>query len=84
MSANAYKIDWYQCAIDKLGLIEVTKWYSIDNQKNVSFNHFEMGHVKSDKPVGFPEQNKVWEGMRWTKRYASAERYSQPLKLHVR
>lgn len=67
------EIDWYQKAIDKLGWIEITCWYRPGNR----FNHIELGHNYSARPVG----PLSWDSGKWYKKFTYAIKNTNPLKV---
>ena len=74
-------MDWYLLAIEKLGLREITCWYSLENGLWV-FNHADAGHVKSALPIGrTPEQCAAWKNKKWSKRFVYGDGTRWPITL---
>ncbi len=63
---DALKIDFYQQALDSLGIVEVTKWSTVNGE--YVHNHIELGHCANNVPTGTPEQTRTWKNQKWSKR----------------
>lgn len=74
--------DFYQEAINRLGLHEVTMWYSFEKGVLV-FSHAEMFHNTAKFPYHATEyQRQNWKNKKWSKLYTYGDATRWPMLIN--